>query len=245
MADLDVVGRRRLPATRKRSCRIIALSFSRLTFSAAWTSAAATGNTRATPLQQFEKTARESFVLRDNNAVAQIKSVNRARDVPMPVANIRDVTALGNGKALGLWSTATGECAVVRYRDGLWYLADEVSGFSANNVPDKAWFVDEKNFVAIGSDKVVRSVNGKVDFQAVLVVGQEYPARELVAVWGRDLNNYWTTDLRGNVFHFDGTRWTQIVRGPDFKPRQKFEAVWPAPNGSVIAITRDEVYALE
>jgi class 3 adenylate cyclase len=196
-------------------------------------------------LQQFEKTARESFVLRDDNAVAQIKSANRARDVPMPVANVRDVTALGNGKALGLWGAATGECAAVRYREGLWYLAEEIAGLSPNNVPDKAWFIDEKNFVAIGSDKVLRSVNGKVDFQAVLVAGQEYQARELVAVWGRDLNSYWTTDLRGNVFHFDGTRWTQIVRGPDFKPRQKFEAVWPVPNGSVVAITKDEVYALE
>jgi class 3 adenylate cyclase len=196
-------------------------------------------------LQQFDKTARESFVLRDNDAVAQIKSVNRNRDMPMPVANIRYVSVLGNRNALGLWSTTTGECAIVRCRDGLWYLAEEVSGLSANNVPDKAWFVNERNFVAIGSDKVVRSVNGKVDFQAVLVAGQEYPARELVAVWGRDLNSYWTTDLRGNVFHFDGTRWSQIVRGPDFKPRQKFEAVWPAPNGSVVAITKDEVYALE
>jgi hypothetical protein len=156
-------------------------------------------------VQRFEKTARESFVLRDNNVVAQIKTVSRPRDEPMLVTSIRDVTALGSGKALGLWSIVMGNCAVVRYRDGLWYLVDEVTGFSANNVPDKAWFVDDKNFVAIGSDKVARSFNGKVDFQALLIGGQEYPAKELVAVWGRDLNTYWTADLRGNVFHFDGT----------------------------------------
>jgi class 3 adenylate cyclase len=196
-------------------------------------------------VQQFEKTARESFVLRDNNVVAQIKNVTRPRDEPMLVTSIRDVTALGSGKALGLWSTVTGNCAVVRYRDGLWYLLDEVTGFSGNNVPDKAWFVDDKNFVAIGSDKVARSFNGKVDFQALLISGQEYPAKELVAVWGRDLNTYWTADLRGNVFHFDGRQWKLIVRGPDFKTRQKFEALWPARDGSLIAVTRDDVYALE
>jgi class 3 adenylate cyclase len=196
-------------------------------------------------LQQFEKTARESFILQDDNVVAQIKSVTRGRSLPMPVANVRDVTTLGNGKALGLWSTVLGDCAVVRYRDGFWYLVNEIPGFSGNNVPDKAWFVDEKNFVAIGSDKVARCSGGKVDFQALLIGGQEYPAKELVAVWGRDLNNYWTADLRGNVFHFDGTQWRLIVRGPDFKARQKFEALWPAPDGSVIAITKDEVYALE
>ena len=196
-------------------------------------------------VQQFEKTARESFVLRDNNVVAQIKTVTRPRDEPMLVTSIRDVTVLGSGKALGLWSTVTGNCAVVRYRDGLWYLVDEVTGFSGNNVPDKAWFVDDKNFVAIGSDKVTRSFNGKIDFQALLIGGQEYPAKELVAVWGRDLSTYWTADLRGNVFHFDGTQWKLIVRGPDFKARQKFEALWPTHDGSLIAVTNDDVYALE
>jgi class 3 adenylate cyclase len=196
-------------------------------------------------VQQFEKTARESFVLRDANVVAQIKNVSRLRDEPMPVAQVRDVTVLSSGNALGLWSTTAGNCAVVRYRDGLWYLAEEVSGFALNNVPEKAWFVDEKNFVAIGSDKVARSINGKVDFQAVLVAGQEYPAKEMAAVWGRDLNNYWTADLRGNVFHFDGTQWKLIVRGPDFKARQKFEALWPARDGSLIAVTKDDVFALE
>ena len=196
-------------------------------------------------VQQFEKTARESFVLRDNNVVAQIKNVTRPQDEPMLVTSIRDVTVLGSGKALGLWSTRAGNCAVVRYRDGLWYLVDEVTGFSWNNVPDKAWFVDDKNFVAIGSDKVTRSFNGKVDFQALLIGGQEYPAKELVAVWGRDLNTYWTADLRGNVFHFDGTQWKLIVRGPDFKAGQKFEALWPARDGSLMAVTKDDVYALE
>jgi class 3 adenylate cyclase len=196
-------------------------------------------------MQQFEKTARESFVLRENNVVAQIKSVNRGRDTPMLVANVRDVTVIGNGKALGLWTTAVGDCAVVRYQDGLWYLANEVPGFAANNVPAKAWFIDDKNFVAIGSDKVARSLNGKVDFQALLIAGQEYPAKELVAVWGRNLNNYWTADLRGNVFHFDGTQWKLIVRGPELKNALKFEALWPAPDGSLIAVTNDEVYALE
>jgi hypothetical protein len=196
-------------------------------------------------VQQFEKTARESFVLRDNNVVAQIKNVTRPQDEPMLVTSIQQVTVLESGKALGLWSTRAGNCAVVRYRDGLWYLVDEVTGFSWNNVPDKAWFVDDKNFVAIGSDKVTRSFNGKVDFQALLIGGQEYPAKELVAVWGRDLNTYWTADLRGNVFHFDGTQWKLIVRGPDFKARQKFEALWPTHDGSLIAVTNDDVYALE
>ena len=93
-------------------------TFLHLTFSVGWTSAPATGDIRVTLLQQFERTARDSFVFRDNNAVAQIRSVNHARDVPMPVANIRDVTLLGTGNALGLWSAAAGECAIVRYRDG-------------------------------------------------------------------------------------------------------------------------------
>ena len=199
------------------------------------------GNT----LQQFEKTSRESFVLRDDNAVAQIKNARWNKDEPMPVANIRDVSVLSNGNAIGVWSTVSGNCATVRYRDGRWYLVTEVTGFSPRNVPNKAWFVDGKNFIAIGSDKVARCVDGKLTLQSLVVSGFEYRADALTTVWGHDLNHYWAADLLGNVFSFDGAQWKLIVRGPDFQTKQKFEALWPAPNGSVIAVTADEVYALE
>src|SRR6266550_1836473 len=62
-------------------------------------------------IQQFEKMARESFVLRDNNVVAQIRNLSRGREEPMLVVSIRDVTTLSSGKALGLWSTMAGGCA--------------------------------------------------------------------------------------------------------------------------------------
>ena len=196
-------------------------------------------------LQQFEKTAQESFVLRDDNVVAQIKNPKWNKDEPMLVANIRDVNVFANGKAFGLWTTASGNCATVRYRDARWYLVIEVTGFAPRNVPNKAWFLDEKNFVAIGSDKVGRCVDGKLLLQNLEVGGYEYPANELSIVWGRDLNHYWTADLRGNVFAFDGTQWRLIVRGPELKETNKFQALWPAPDGSVIGVTADEVYALE
>ena len=144
-----------------------------------------------------------------------------------------------------VWSTVSGNCATVRYRDGRWYLVTEVTGFSPRNVPNKAWFVDGKNFIAIGSDKVARCVDGKLTLQSLVVSGFEYRADALTTVWGHDLNHYWAADLLGNVFSFDGAQWKLIVRGPDFQTKQKFEALWPAPNGSVIAVTADEVYALE
>ena len=196
-------------------------------------------------LQQFEKTSRESFVLRDDNAVAQIKNARWNKDEPMLVANIRDVSVLSNGNAIGLWSTVSGNCATVRYRDGHWYLVTEVTGFSPRNIPKKAWFVDEKNFIAIGSDKVARCVDGKLILQNLVVSGVEYPADTLTTAWGHDLNKYWVADLRGNVFGFDEGQWKLIARGPDLQPTQKFEALWPAANGSLVAVTADEVYVLQ
>jgi hypothetical protein len=195
-------------------------------------------------VQQFERTSRESLILREKDAVAQIAIGNRSPE-PMAVINVRDVTRVGDGNAIGLWSVPQGKCAVVRYHDGRWYLVNEVAGFTWNNVPNKAWFLDEKNFVAIGSDKVVRCVNGKVEFQALSIDGQEYPAKELAAVWGHDLNNYRVADLRGNVFGFDEARWKVIAHGPELHQAKKLEALWPAPNGSLIAITATEVYLFE
>jgi hypothetical protein len=163
----------------------------------------------------------------------------------MLVANISDVTVLSPGKAIGLWSVSSGNVATVRYRDGRWYVAKDVAGFSARNVPNKAWFADEQNFVAIGSDKVARCVNGNLTLQTIQIAGQEYPAKELRAVWGNNLNHYWTVDRLGNVFYFDSTQWKLIVRGPEFNSTQRFEGVWPARDGSVIGVTADEIYALE
>jgi hypothetical protein len=196
-------------------------------------------------LQQFEKTSRESFVLRDDNAVAQIKNPRSNKDEPMLVANIRDLNVLSDGNAIGLWSTVSGNCAAVWYRDGRWYLVTEVTGFSPRNVPKKAWFVDEKNFIAIGSDKVARCVDGKLTLQSLEVGGFEYPADALTAVWGHDLNHYWVADLLGNVFGFDGAHWKLVADGPELKDLKRFEALWPAPDGSAVAVTADEVYALE
>jgi Adenylate and Guanylate cyclase catalytic domain len=195
-------------------------------------------------VQQFDRTKQDSFVRRDKDAVAQIAIGNRSPE-PMAITNVRDVTRLSDGKALGLWSTPQGACAVVRYEDDHWYLANEIPGFTWNNVPNKIWFIDEKDFAAIGSDKVTRCVKGKVEFQALSLAGQEYSARELIAVWGHNLNSYWVADLRGNIFQFGNGKWKQSAHGPDLKANRKLEALWPAPDGSVIAITTEDVYALE
>jgi hypothetical protein len=196
-------------------------------------------------VHQFDRTARENLILGDGDVVAQTTTLNGAQGEPMPIASVRDVTRVGDGKAIGLWSVPQGKCAVVCYHDGRWYLVNEVAGFSWNNVPNKAWFLDEKNFVAIGSDKVARCVNGKVEFQALSIGGQEYPAKELAAVWGHDPKNYWVADPHGNVFGFDKAQWKLIAHGPELKQTKKFEAFWPAPNGSLIAVTANEVFVFE
>lgn len=195
-------------------------------------------------VQKYDQAARESFVLKEENGVAQFKRSQNETE-PMLVANVSDVTVLSPGNALGLWSVAFGNVATVRYHDGRWYLMTEVAGFSPRNVPNKAWFVDEKNFVAIGSDKVARCVEGNLTLQTVQIEGQEYLAKELRAVWGRDLKNYWTADRAGNVFSFDGTQWKLVVRGPEFKSGQKFDGLSTARDGTVVGITTDEVYVLE
>jgi Adenylate and Guanylate cyclase catalytic domain len=195
-------------------------------------------------VQRYDQATRESFVLKEENTVAQFKRSSNAME-PLLVANVSDVTVLFPGNALGLWSVASGNVATVRYRDGRWYLMTEVAGFSPRNVPNKAWFVDEKNFVAIGTDKVARCIEGNLTLQTVQIEGQEYSAKELRAVWGHDLKNYWTADRAGNVFSFDGTQWKLTVRGPKLKPSQKFEGLSTARDGTVVGITTDEVYVLE
>jgi hypothetical protein len=197
---------------------------------------------RADKLQIFEKTSPESLVLGNDGAVAQIENARTNSKEPMPVGDIRDVTALSGGRAIGLWSVAGGSCATVVYRQGRWYLGMEMRGFSLRNVPNKAWFMDEKNFVAIGSDKIARCVDGKVTLQNL---EDASPAQALAAVWGHDLNHCWTADLRGNVYSLDGRQWTRAVPAPEALGKEKFEALCPAHAGPLLGITGTGVYVLE
>jgi class 3 adenylate cyclase len=196
-------------------------------------------------LREFEQTARESFVLRDDNSMAQVEDARSNKSEPMAVAEIRDITVLAKEKILGLWSTASGNCATVAFRDDHWYLVTEVTSFSWRNVPNKAWFVDGRNFVAIGSDKVARCVDGSVTLQNLEVGGVEYPANALTAIWGHDIDHYWAANLSGEIFYFDGKQWQLVGHPPELPGGEKFENLWIAPEGSVLAVTNDGVYALE
>jgi len=188
---------------------------------------------------KVEQESRDRYVFTESNTVAKGDSAMECRD-------IRSVTSSSPGRALGLLSDeSTGTTAIVRYQNGHWYLVIALPGYTQKNVPRAAWFLDERNMVAIGSDKVTRLADGVLSQQSLVVAGHEYPAEALSLVWGNSMGSYWVADSKGNVFAFSGEKWSLLARGPDFKADEKFKAMWACPEGSVIAVTEEAVYCFE
>ena len=199
----------------------------------------------ANKLTDIERQSRDYYVLTRENTIAETDVKQRdTRKEAMKAGDLRSVTTLQPGKALGLWSTWGGS-AIVRYHDGSWYFAQELQGFDEHEKLDKAWFMDERNMVAIGAVKIARVADGVFTQQSLEVSGQEYRADTLLAVWGHSLSRYWVADAKGNVFEFNGSRWRLLARGPDFKASEGFRSIWASPEGSLIAVTEDAVFCFE
>lgn len=196
-------------------------------------------------VSNVERRSREKYVLTEENAIAQCAIDNGSEKKAMELGWMRSVTTIEPGKAAGLWSTPYGGAAIIRYHNGLWYKVQELPGYVMNDVPKTAWFMDERNMVAVGATKVTRVAEGVITKQGPEVAGEEYPADALRLVWGNNMNCYWVADQKGNVFGFNGTQWHLVVRGPDFKSDEKFDGMWASPEGSVIAVTEESVYCLE
>lgn len=166
----------------------------------------------------------------------------------MRSSDIVSATTVSPGNALGFYdghpgSNAAG--AIVEYKSGRWILLKEIEGMNYDTLP-MAWFLDKENCIIIGGDSHITKIcNGNISHQSLTVAGQEYPVRALYSVWGRSMKKYWVADKKGNVFEFNGERWSLIVRGPEFDSDEGFNDMWVSPEGCIIAVTGDKVYCLE
>jgi len=195
-----------------------------------------------------EKQSQDYYVRGENNVVAVSGRES------MEVKYVTSITALAPGKAVGLWTHEQHDAAaIVRYENGKWLLVQELRGFRQRGGPTRAWFVDERNMVAVGSPKVVQVKDGKVIEHPLTLDGKPFSGEEVIAVWGNSPDKFWVSDKKGNVFGFNGGGLVPIVRGPEFKERdgredreERFVDIWVSPASTVFAVTRNsKLYQLK
>ena len=69
-------------------------------------------------------------------------------------------------------------------------------------------------------------------------------SKELIAVWGMNLDKYWVMDNSGTVWERREKTWRAVVLGNKSKGITFIDA-WVSPTGTVIAITEDAVWRLK
>jgi hypothetical protein len=197
---------------------------------------------------KFSKADKESqdyYVRRENNVVAV------SGHESLEAEHITSITTLAAGKAVGLWTyDYHNAVAIVRYENGRWLLAQELQGFSQRHCPTRAWFLDDRNMVAVGSPKVVQVKDGNVTEHSVTLDSKPVSGEELIAVWGNSPDKFWVADKKGNVFAFSGGNIIPVVRGPEFKGQndreERFTDIWVSPSGTVFAISsKNRLYQLK
>ncbi len=199
-----------------------------------------------------DKESQDYYVRGENNVVAVSGRES------MEVKYVTSITTLSPGRAVGLWTYESimadhTTAAIVRYESGKWRLVQVLTGFSPRTCPTRAWFMDERNMVAIGSPKVIRVKDGKVIEHPLTLDGKPFSGEELIAVWGNSPDKFWVSDKKGNVFGFNGGSLAPIMRGPEFKDRdgredrgERFIDIWVSPASTVFGVTRNgKLYQLK
>ena len=183
--------------------------------------------------------SREFYILTKGNIVAQCNGETT------DLGGVTYVATVSPGRAVGLWSPRQSEkAAIISYSEGKWLFEQELP--KSLNQLHSAWFLDEKNMVAVGRSQVLRVINGKAESQALVISGHEYSAAELVAVWGKSMDDYCVADRRGNIFRYSRGAWRLEARAPsEDNDRADFHFAWVSPEGVVFGLTLHSVYCLE
>jgi|GEM_PF-3265880 len=186
-----------------------------------------------------EEKQKNRFIINDDNTIAQGED-----DHELETCFVFSSGGSDSGKAIGLFSADFGGCGIAEYRNGRWHLLSLTPELRKKGKP-RPWFDKKGNVTAGGTKSIVRFAGGKLSLESISVSGQEIPAESIAAIWGHDLDHFWTVDRRGNVYGRSGSNWKIVVRGPPLEEEEVFIDVWPTPEGDLIAITEEKVFRLE
>lgn len=205
-------------------------------------------------IEQVE--VRKQFILNENNEPVKWSA---KYDGGMEVARIAFVNTLHPGQAVGLWqftkSFVPPAAALVRYRNGFWYLTQRLD--LEPRTIHAAWFLDDLTCITAGNCEILVINGDKVHKKRVVISGQDLTNQNFYRVWGSSLEDFCVLDMKGNVYHFAAGTWKLAVRGPDLKndkstsdadsamERHEFDHYWISPDGAIFGLRKKEIYKLD
>ena len=66
----------------------------------------------------------------------------------------------------------------------------------------------------------------------------------MILVWGVNRDKFWVMDDNGTIWEWNASEWRQILNGM-YRDDVEFVDAWVSPRGTVIAVTKSQIYRLE
>lgn len=223
------------------------------------------------PLHRIERVDHdEESVLNDNNEVVNLPVLPNNRDLPLDASQIRFVSAIGPGEAVGFRQVGADRkscgphkapIALMQFKDDRWHLSRQIN----EQLQDVlwVWFYDKNDCVTVAESEINVVKGDQVISRHIIIAGKDYTDRTFVRVWGADADSFCVMDEKGNVFQCVDGVWKWAAQGPDLKhdktsdpkdPQEweeihrnsyTFSAYWLSPDGAVFGLRRKEIYKLD
>ena len=164
------------------------------------------------------------------------------------VCHVRQTHTYSPGKAVGVHDDMRGRATkVVEYREGFWYIVD--SPKDLNQKKCKAtWLISDgskpTSLIIVGEGGYVYRKDFPGSGTTLPTVPPQKSSRKLILVWGVDRDKFWVMDDNGTIWEWNAKEWRLIVNGM-FQKDIEFVDAWVSPRGTVIAVTKTQIYRLE
>ena len=173
------------------------------------------------------------------------KTTRWPRNTSSPV---RQTHTYSPGKAVGVYFEMQGRSLkVVEYREGFWYIVDSPKDLNQKKCR-ATWLISDgskpASLMIVGEGGYVYRQDFPASGATLPTVPPLKSSRKLILVWGVDRDKFWVMDDNGTIWEWDAKEWHLIVNGM-FQKDVEFVDAWVSPRGTVVAVTKSQIYRLE
>ena len=164
------------------------------------------------------------------------------------VCHVRQTHTYSPGKAVGVYNDMHGrDTKVVEYREGFWYIVDSIKDLNQKKCK-ATWLISDgskpTSLMIVGEGGYVYRKDFPGSGTTLPTVPPQKSSRKLILVWGVDRDKFWVMDDSGTIWEWNAKDWRLIVNGM-FHQDIEFVDAWVSPRGTVIAVTKSQIYRLE
>ncbi len=164
------------------------------------------------------------------------------------VSHVTQTHTYSPGKAIGMYIDTFGNPAkVVEYREGFWCIVESLKDLNPKKC-HATWLISDgtkpSSLMIVGEGGYVYRKDFPESGITLPTVPMQKSSRNLILVWGVSRDKFWVMDNNGTIWEWNSKEWRQIVNGM-YENDVEFVNAWVSPSGTVIAVTKSQIYRLD